>query len=49
MDTHETFKAAVERGEAGGVRRLFAEHPELAGDVNAPWFAFDSPAIVRRA
>jgi ankyrin repeat protein len=49
MDTHETFKAAVERGEAGGVRRLFAEHPELVDVVDAPWFAFDSPAIVHAA
>jgi ankyrin repeat protein len=49
MDTGEAFKAAVERGDADGVRRLFAEHPELAGDVDAPWFAFDSPAIVHAA
>jgi len=49
MDTREAFKAAVERGKADGVRRLFAEHPELVDDVDAPWFAFDSPAIVHAA
>ena len=49
MDTREAFKAAVERGDAEGVRRLFTEHPELAEIVDAPWFAFDSPAIVHAA
>jgi ankyrin repeat protein len=49
VDTHHAFKVAVERGDADGVRRLFAEHPELAEDVDAPWFAFDSPAIVHAA
>ena len=49
MDIREAFKAAVERADANGVRQFFAEHPELAGDVNAPWFAFDSPAIVHAA
>jgi ankyrin repeat protein len=49
MDTREAFKAAVERGDAEGVRRLFTEHPELAEVVDAPWFAFDSPAIVHAA
>lgn len=48
-NTHNAFKVAVESGDSDGVRRLFAEHPELADDVDAPWFAFDSPAIVHAA
>jgi ankyrin repeat protein len=48
-NTHEAFKVAVECGEADRVRRLFAEHPELADKVDGPWFAFNSPAIVHAA
>jgi ankyrin repeat protein len=44
-NTHEAFKVAVECGDADGVRRLFAEHPELADKVDAPWFAFDRALI----
>jgi ankyrin repeat protein len=49
MDTRGAFRAAVERGDADGVRRLVAEHPGLTDVLDAPWFGFDSPAIVHAA
>ena len=44
-----SFRRAVESADAGELRRLFSEHPELAEVVDEPWFSFDSPAIVHAA
>jgi ankyrin repeat protein len=49
MDIELAFRAAVEGGRADEVRRLAAAHGELAEVIDAPSFAFDSPAIVHAA
>ena len=41
----ELFKAAVEAGDVGGVRRLLQSHPDVVAKINAPMFGFDSPAV----
>jgi ankyrin repeat protein len=41
----ELFKAAVEAGDVDQVRQLLPSHPDLAAAINAPMFAFDSPAV----
>jgi ankyrin repeat protein len=41
----ELFKAAVEAGDVGHVRQLLQSHPELVAAINAPMFAFNSPAV----
>lgn len=41
----ELFKAAVEAGDAGELRRLMERHPELASKINEPIFSFNSPAV----
>jgi ankyrin repeat protein len=41
----ELFKAAVEAGDVGEVRQLLQSHPELVAKINAPMFAFNSPAV----
>ena len=45
----ERFKHAVQRGDAPAVRALLEHHAELRASVNAPIFAFDSPALVLAA
>ena len=42
----ERFKHAVQRGDARVVRALLDRHAELRASVNAPIFAFESPALV---
>ena len=42
----ERFKRAVQRGEAGTVRALLAQHADVRAAVNEPIFGFDSPALV---
>jgi ankyrin repeat protein len=41
----ELFKDAVEAGEVDRVRQLLQSHPDLVSAINAPMFAFDSPAV----
>jgi hypothetical protein len=41
----EYFKAAVEAGDVDRVRELLRSHPDLVAAINAPMFAFDSPAV----
>jgi ankyrin repeat protein len=41
----ERFKAAVEAGDVDRVRELLQSHPDLVAAINAPMFAFDSPAV----
>ena len=43
------FKHAVDRGDAAAVRALLERHAELRANVNAPVFAYDSPALVHAA
>ena len=45
----ERFKQAVERGDAASVRALLERHADVRASVNAPMFAFDSPALVSAA
>ncbi len=45
----ESMRRAVESGDAGGLRRLAQEHPELRSIVNERLFAFDTPALVHVA
>jgi len=42
---HDAFR----RRDAGAVRRLFQQHPELRARINDPVFSFNSPAIVAYA
>ena len=42
---HDAFR----RRDAGAVRGLFEEHPELRARINDPMFSFNSPAIVAHA
>ena len=41
----DRWKTALEHGDTGAVRALFAAHPELSDHVNDQIFAFDSSAI----
>ena len=41
----EQFVAAVEGGDIDEVRRLLQTHGDLTARINAPLFAFDSPAV----
>ncbi len=41
--------AAFQARDVAAVRRVFQRHPELRAQVDAPVFAFDSPAIVAYA
>lgn len=43
------FRRAVEERNTDGLRALFAEHVELCDVVDAPWFSFESPALVHAA
>ncbi|HET8656837.1 MAG TPA: hypothetical protein VFL93_15040 [Longimicrobiaceae bacterium] len=43
------FRRAVEARDAGAVRRLLAREPGVRAMIDAPLFAFDSPALVRVA
>lgn len=40
------MREALQRRDAAAVRRLFERHAELRERIDAPVFAFDSPAIV---
>ena len=42
----DRFKHAVQRGDARAVRALLERHADVRASVNAPIFAFDSPALV---
>src|SRR6266508_1597553 len=48
-DPVELFKAAVNSGDATGLRRILKRFPELMSTLDEPWFSFDSPAIVQAA
>lgn len=41
------FRSAVDAMDVEALRRTFAEAPELRDVIDAPWFAFDSPALVQ--
>lgn len=41
----EAFKAAVRAGNAQEVRTLLRRHDYLRGEIDSPWFDFDSPAL----
>ncbi len=41
----ELFAAAVETGDIDQVRRLLESHGDLVARIDAPMFAFDSPAV----
>jgi len=43
---HEQMHDAMQRCDAAGVRRLFAQHPEFRPLINAPLFPYNAPAIV---
>ncbi|MBM7565054.1 ankyrin repeat domain-containing protein [Paenibacillus sacheonensis] len=45
----EQFKQAVTSSDAIATSRCLDEHPSLAEQINEPWFAFDTPAIVAAA
>lgn len=47
--TEERFKAAVQAGDVAELRQLAGRRGELRGVINAPVFAFDSPALVAAA
>jgi ankyrin repeat protein len=42
----ERFRQAVQRGDAHALRALLHDHAEVRAQVDAPIFAFDSPALV---
>lgn len=42
----ERFREAVQRGDARQVRSLLRDHADVRAQVDAPIFAFDSPALV---
>ena len=42
----ERFKRAVRDGDAKTVRALLEQHEEVRSSLDAPIFAFDSPALV---
>ncbi|MCR8630221.1 ankyrin repeat domain-containing protein [Paenibacillus radicis (ex Xue et al. 2023)] len=45
----EQFKQAIMSHDTVATRRCLNEHPFLAKQINEPWFAFDTPAIVAAA
>lgn len=45
----EQFKLAVMSNDAVATSRCLNEYPFLVKQINEPWFAFDSPAIVAAA
>jgi ankyrin repeat protein len=45
----ERFREAVEAGDFAEVRAMMAAHAELRASIDAPWFAFDKPALVHAA
>jgi ankyrin repeat protein len=47
--TEERLHDAFRRNDAGAVRGLLHEHPDLAVPLDEPVFAFNAPAIVRYA
>ncbi|MBT8488014.1 MAG: ankyrin repeat domain-containing protein [Gemmatimonadetes bacterium] len=53
MDSNDerarAFKDAVTAGDAARLRTLFAEHPDLPGVIDAPWFSFGKPALAEAA
>jgi ankyrin repeat protein len=42
----EAFKGAIEDADAGELERLLTRLPKLVGEIGAPLFAFERPAIV---
>ncbi|GGA14558.1 hypothetical protein GCM10008018_69310 [Paenibacillus marchantiophytorum] len=42
----EQFKQAIMSNDTVAMSRCLNEHPFLAKQINEPWFAFDTPAIV---
>ena len=45
----DRFREAFRKRDAGAVRRLFEEHPEVRERIDEPVFGFNSPAIVAYA
>ncbi|WP_282942773.1 ankyrin repeat domain-containing protein [Paenibacillus sp. RC67] len=45
----EQFKQAILSNDTVETNRCLNEHPFLAKQINEPWFAFDTPAIVAAA
>lgn len=45
----EQFKQAVINNDTSAVSQCLNKHPFLAKQINEPWFAFDTPAIVAAA
>lgn len=45
----EHLRGAFHRRDAGTIRHLFEQHPELRQHIDEPVFGFDSPAIVAYA
>lgn len=43
---HEQMHDAMQRRDATAVRRLFTQHAEFRPLINAPFFSFNSPALV---
>ncbi len=43
---HEQMHDAMQRRDAAAVRRLFTQHAEFRPLINAPFFPFNSPALV---
>lgn len=41
----ELFKGAVQSGDAAGLRRVLADHPEIRSRIDERVFSFDMPAI----
>lgn len=46
---HEQMHDAIQRRDAGAVRRLLTQHAEFRPLINAPFFSFNSPALVASA
>lgn len=49
MKNKQTFITAVQDGDVDTVKHLLATDEVLAAQIDAPWFSFDAPAIVRAA
>ena len=45
-DLVDQIRKAFEADDAGRVRALIDEHPELKPKINEPWGPFDTPLIV---
>lgn len=43
------FQNAVNAADAAALRAAFSAHPDLVEVIDAPWFSFDSPALVHAA